>query len=80
MFIIFSIFLIGMIINLVLISGYFIFVRFVDIIIGSIVVIVGSVLLWRKIFFKWLFIVFFDVVGKEGEMLILMLESEYMLI
>lgn len=77
MFITPSTLLIGTTINPALTSGYFISARLVDIIIGSIVAIVGSALLWRKISSKRLLTVFSDVVGKEGEVLLSMLESEH---
>ncbi|MGD0031534.1 FUSC family protein [Paenibacillus illinoisensis] len=77
MFITPSTLLIGTTINPALTSGYFISARLFDIIIGSIVAIVGTALLWRKISSKRLLTVFSDAVGKEGEMLISMLESEH---
>ncbi|MFK0524249.1 FUSC family protein [Paenibacillus illinoisensis] len=77
MFITPSTLLIGTTINPALTSGYFISARLVDIIIGSIVAIVGTALLWRKISSKRLLTVFSDAVGKEGEVLISMLESEH---
>ncbi|MCM3203540.1 MULTISPECIES: FUSC family protein [Paenibacillus] len=77
MFITPSTLLIGTTINPALTSGYFISARLVDIIIGSIVAIVGTALLWRKISSKRLLTVFSDAVEKEGEVLISMLESEH---
>ncbi|MCG7381457.1 FUSC family protein [Paenibacillus sp. ACRRY] len=77
MFITPSTLLIGTTINPALTSGYFISARLVDIIIGSIVAIVGTTLLWRKISSKRLLTVFSDTVEKEGKMLIAMLESEH---
>lgn len=78
MFITPSTLLIGTTINPALTSGYFISARLVDIIIGSIVAIVGSALLWRKLSSKRLLTVFSDAIRKEGEVLISMLESEHM--
>lgn len=68
--------LIGTTINPALTSGYFISARIVDIIIGSVVAIVGTTLLWRKISSKRLLAVFSDAAAKEGETLIAMLKCE----
>ena len=76
MFITPSTLLIGTTINPALTSGYFISARLVDIIIGSIVAIVGTALLWRKISSKRLLTVFLMLL-KRREVLISMLESEH---
>ncbi|MFC7677301.1 FUSC family protein [Paenibacillus sp. GCM10028914] len=68
--------LIGSTLQPALTSEYFISARIVDIIIGSLVAIVGTSLLWRKTASKRLPLVFMDTVEKEGELLSAILNHE----
>lgn len=68
--------LIGSTLQPALTSGYFISARVVDIIIGSVVAILGLTLLWRKTASKRLPYVYMETVEKEGALLHAILKGE----
>ncbi|SFS52331.1 FUSC family protein [Paenibacillus sp. 453mf] len=68
--------LIGTTIQPALTAGYFISARIVDIIIGSIIAIVGSLLLWRTRASRKLPETLSNAVQKEGEMLLAILNAD----
>lgn len=67
--------LIGSTLQPALTSEYFISARIIDIIIGSLVAIIGTSLLWRKTASKRLPFVFKETVEKEGELFAAILNS-----